>query len=122
MVKGKSKGVKFERMSKKLLLVPPEINHVETSGSTIKLQGRFFGSKLPKFKLEPVKGGKAIKLQAEKTSLKMDPETGESSVQIYLNPKVLNGQYWLILDNKIGIGVDREGNMPLITVGPEPQE
>jgi hypothetical protein len=71
--------------------------------------------------LEPISGGKVIKLKVDKSAYNFDYKSGESSLSASFKPgKVPPGDYYIIIDNKIGIGVsyDATGNqyLPVITI------
>jgi hypothetical protein len=67
----------------------------------------YFSSKAPKVMLEPKAGGKIAKCKVDKKSYQFNAATGESSVTATFKPKKAPaGEYWLVIDNKIGIGVE----------------
>jgi hypothetical protein len=122
MVSGQTETEKFKGLkAKQVLLVPPEITDYTLNGQTLKISGKYFGSKIPKVLLEPVSGGKAVKLKVDKNSYKFISKTGESFISASFKPeKVIRGEYFIVIDNKIGIGVsyDSEGKqfLPQITI------
>jgi hypothetical protein len=116
---GKSNGTKFKDSdSISILLVPPYIQTYIQDGTTIKVEGLYFGSKAPLVLLEPVNGGKAVKQKVNKKAYTFDPDTGASSVSAEINTKKIQpGTYNLIINNKIGIGVEKDtGNLPVIEI------
>jgi VCBS repeat-containing protein len=118
-VSGKSNGIKFkDSNSITVLLVPPYITGYEQTGITVSVEGLYFGSKVPQVLLEPEQGGKAVKLKVDKKGYIFDPETGIGSLKAQINTKKIQpGIYNLIINNKIGIGVEEEsGNIPVIEI------
>jgi len=114
-VKGKSGGQKIDKNAFKVTLVPPLITSWKISGTTITIEGYFFGQKAPKLALEPCSGGKLIKCKVNKGAYSFDARTGVSKVSgTFRSDKLQGYEFNLVLDNKVGIGVDREGNMPVV--------
>jgi hypothetical protein len=114
-VKGKIGGMKKDVNAYKVTLVAPLITSYEIKGTTINVKGYFFGSKAPKIAFEPVSGGKLAKCKVNKAAYTFNPVTGESKVSAVFRPEKLQGhEFNLVLDNKVGIGVDSEGNMIII--------
>jgi hypothetical protein len=102
-------GIKINNNAQKVLLVPPEINSVDLKGNIITIKGSYFGMKPPKVALEPKSGGKLLKCKVDKKAYSFNPITAASSLRASFKPvKVLPGSYWLVIDNKIGIGIKIE--------------
>ena len=112
-------------------IVPPEITSVLTdagkipangidSGSVLLIKGKYFGSKLPKVKLEYKDAKGRIKFYKLKVlrilqyadakgnpgKSCMNVETGESQISVEIPTKTKPGSYSLFLSNKIGIALD----------------
>jgi len=116
-VTGKVNGEKVKDAAAiKVMLVPPTINSVATNDSSISVSGRYFGLKTPKIALEPIGGGKLLKLKVDKRSLNTNDPLHCSVNATFKPAKVPSGRYYLILDNKIGIGVDENNQLPIITI------
>jgi hypothetical protein len=126
------------------LIVPPVITSVLTvdgknpseginGNSVLEIKGRYFGTKLPKIKLEYKDGRGKIKFvnlkvqhilkypdskgRSEKSC--MEPSTGESIVFAEIPSKVKPGVYSLLLLNKIGIAPLADGGevkLPVIVI------
>jgi len=122
MVAGKTENGKFKDLpALEVLLVPPEVTKVALSGTTLRIQGKFFGSKVPRLALEPASGGKLVKLKVDKNSYYFDSNTGLGSLSgSYKQGKVQAGKYYIVLDNKIGIGVGYSSSgkaiLPSVTI------
>jgi hypothetical protein len=122
MISGKTEKAKFKDIKiNKVLLVPPEITQYTLDGLNLKIEGNYFGYKPLKVMLEPISGGKVIKLKVDKSAYNFDYKSSESSLSASFKPgKVPPGDYYIIIDNKIGIGVsyDATGNqyLPVITI------
>jgi len=124
-VKGKIDSDKIDNNAQKVLLVPPEITSYSLDGTSITIKGLFFGTKPPKIMLEPLADGKMSKCKVDKKSYSFDPTTGSSSVTaVFKSKKTPPGNYSLIIDNKIGIGVqiapDGKQTIPVITINAPP--
>jgi VCBS repeat-containing protein len=118
-VKGKTtKTGKIDNPTeRKVRLVPPQIVKVSASNGTISAEGSFFGSKCPKVALEPTAGGKLIKCKADKKSYFFNKNTGASKLNAtYKTEKVQPGTYNVIIDNKIGIGVNKTNKIPTLNM------
>ena len=112
---------KIDSRANIILLVPPEIISIDKDANNLIISGRFFGTKRPKVALEPETGGKLIKCKVDRHTYYFDPETGESEVTAsYRTDRVPPGKYWVVVDNKIGIGVikdkDKKPVLPLIEI------
>jgi len=107
MVAGKTDTDKFKDLPAcRVLLAVPEITTVALAGNTLTVHGNFFGTKAPKVALEPVAGGKLVKLKIDKKNYHFDPITGAGTLTAsYKEGKVEPGNYYLVINNKIGIGV-----------------
>ena len=116
MVKGKSEGRNIDCSAGNVLIVPPLISDQKTDSSILKIKGEYFGTKKPAVLLEKISDGTIFKLKVIKDSLQMNPTTGESTINAFIGTKVTAGKYYLILDNKTGIGVDSSGNVPEIEI------
>jgi len=115
-VKGKVGGIKIDNNAQIVSLVPPEIISVELKGSVLNITGFYFGSKAPKIALEPIQGGKLIKCKVNKKGYVFDSQSGASTVSAQINEKkTMPGEYSIVLNNKIGIGVimNQEGKFVL---------
>jgi VCBS repeat-containing protein len=117
MVSGKTESDKFKDLpAVQVLLVPPEITASELKGNTLTVSGYFFGNKAPKVALEPAAGGKLVKLKVDKKNYSFNADTAFGTVTAsYKEGKVEAGKYYIILNNKVGIGVsyDSEGKQYL---------
>jgi hypothetical protein len=100
---------KIDNKANIILLVPPEIYKIKIEGNNIIISGKFFGTKRPKVILEPELDGKLIKCKVNRHTYYFDPETGDSEVTASYRPeKVQQGKYWVVIDNKIGIGITED--------------
>jgi hypothetical protein len=116
-VKGSVNGTKYKELNAiEVLLVPPEISNVIVKPGALEISGKYFGIKAPKVALEPEKGGKLLKLKVDKKSLQADDPENCSVKVSFKAEKVPAGRYYLILDNKIGIGVDSTNNLYIIDI------
>jgi hypothetical protein len=119
-IKGKISGQKFYGDAYELLLSPPLIDACHLNGSRITVEGLYFGSKIPKVMLEPISSGKIVRCKVDKNNYHFDPISGKSSLKAELNTSKINsGTYWLILDNKIGIGIlysNEEYSLPKLII------
>jgi len=120
-IKTKIAGNKIDANAQKIVLVPPEIESVALNGATLVIKGKYFGSDIPKIALESKSKGNLIKCKADSKGYFFDPATGRSMVTVtFKRKKVSTGEYWLILDNKIGIGVNNKTKakwqLPLIYI------
>jgi len=111
-VKGKVNGTKIDNNAQSVLLVPPEITSCTLNGDTLVIVGKFFGSKAPKLTLEPIGGGKLIKCKVDKKAYIFDPSSPTNTLigTIKMNKIQRGTTYSVILSNKIGIGVIKNGN------------
>jgi hypothetical protein len=101
-------------------------------GTILTIKGKYFGNAAPKVSLEYETENekyKYIKLKVLKEALYpdekgnpnrsyMDLETGESLIKVIIpTKKIQPGEtYPLIINNKIGVAADYEGNLPEITI------
>ena len=132
MIKFKNKnGEKIESKAGTALLTSPLIKEIEgfsRPGATLTLRGKYFGNKPPKVYLFSSLGNDILKLKVLKNfefkDFKgkpscMDSASGKSSCQILMpgNSKLNIGtEYYLILDNKIGIALDSDRKIPIIII------
>ena len=138
--------VTIEEEIKRVFLTPPRFEtFLDASGNPIDLydtpvkpgtiltiKGKYFGNAAPKVSLEYETENekyKYIKLKVLKEALYpdekgnpnrsyMDLETGESLIKVIIpTKKIQPGEtYPLIINNKIGVAADYEGNLPEITI------
>jgi VCBS repeat-containing protein len=116
-VKWKFDGEKIDNPANKVVIVPPLITSFSRTNNTIIIQGDYLGVKVPKVYLEPVAGGKLIKCKVDKNSFNYDPVSGHGSFSaVFKTKKVEPGTYNLIINNKVGIGIESNGNIPQLNL------
>ena len=138
--------IPIEQTVKTVYLAPPRFeafldtqgNPVDLStegvkpGSIVTIKGKFFGDRAPKVSFEmetESESYKYIKLKVLKeptfpdykgtaNSSYMNIETGESLIKVAIpTKKIMPGEtYPLIINNKIGVAADAEGNLPEIYI------
>jgi hypothetical protein len=115
-VKGSCQKSKFDSPAYKLYLTAPLITEFTFNGNNIMIKGKYFGSKAPKILLAPLDGdGKSLKCKVDKRSYQFNPENGNSSVRATVDTgKIQYPNYYLIIDNKVGIGLNENGKLPVI--------
>jgi hypothetical protein len=107
MVAGKTDSDKFKDLPAiQVQLTPPEIESVSHTATNILILGNYFGTKAPKVSLEPVAGGKLVKLKVDKKAFQSGTigTPGRISAS-YKEGKIEPGAYYLVINNKIGIAV-----------------
>jgi len=117
-VKGKVNGAKVNDLDAiEILIVPPQIISVVQHSGSLEITGKYFGIKPPKLALLPMNGDKSIKIKVDKKSLQVSDDQEQCILKAtYKADKVPVGQYYLIFDNKIGIGVNSANMLPVIDI------
>jgi hypothetical protein len=140
-VKGKTKDkLTVDEKIRTVKLVPPVFLNFKDSkgnvitaagpGETVTVEGLYFGDRVPKISL--LVDGKLVKCKTDKKSFvyrnfknkpsPMDPESGESMLNVILPLNIPKGAFPFILDNKIGIATtpyiddDNKGDMPVLII------
>jgi hypothetical protein len=131
MVKTKKEsGEKVDGKAGSAMIVPPLFTSMEgtpSMGATVTVNGLYFGGKTPKVAFEDPTTGKLIKAKVLKeyshTDYKGKPScmcasTGASSIKVVIPSKNLTPgvTYPMVINNKVGIAVDKNGRLPRVTI------
>jgi ELWxxDGT repeat protein len=97
---------------KKVLLVPPYINSVALDNDSIKMTGYYFGDRNLRLFLKPIGQGKIRRCKIQKNKIKFNQENGKSSFEAMIKrERIQPGKYFVILLNKLGVGVNADSNV-----------
>ena len=116
-----SKDYRIITYVKDITIVPPIIDDISNpdNDGVYTVTGKYFGTTSPKILLEEKNTGKKFKLKdlreyiykdSKGKDAVMDYITGKSSLKFSLSPKIPEGNYYFILDNRVGFATNSSNN------------